>query len=901
MSKESFSDGVLVYDRYYCSKPHTPLLVIKKILLALTFCVCSMLFILTEYEFPVNLAGIAAVCAAACGVFSLLFIFVKKRIAVPVFFLIFASVIWFIKDKLIQKLTYFADACMVLVEGRFLYPRRYLFHPGEILDAGNPEYAEGVVAGTVLLCILYSLIVSACLSGKPAVVPAILPFIVLCVPTLLSESLEFSVWLIPTLAAFAALCAIRKNYSGGLAVKHSSSGEYRRRLRLEEKSFLKNISSAPFIKRLEMRCNYYSKYFSVGMYCAALTAVCIMTGSAIIPEGGSIDYTPVYDFFNNLGSESGISQSPFEDGAASEYFSHGGSDSHDTLNIISPGRGDREIIRVDYTGDRPIYLRGDIGIDFKGTSWTTAVGDEPQQWVTSGMKEKYRPCESRVIAALISATEYSDTVSAKDGLPIITASDVNIEYLCSTNVVFLPPYTAEYSFYNAESFDVYADYAVRVSENAGSHINSVQCTALLPSYMSNETHNGDTDGFRTVEKAFRSAGCTPNDIYNTVVPEMSERNILSDYEKYVNDTYLSLPDEIDKDIAEYIQRALSDTLNETNSRLLSSGGLMTVAQYRYKTASVIAEYLRNNYTYSLDGANNGKNPVMQFLNDTKRGHCSLYASAMTLILRHLGIPARYCTGFYVDGENGSHSVLLREKNLHAWVEVYMGEYGWVTFDPTSSSAYPGRVSSETKPEDTSEEDESDVQSTPEKPESKPPKDDDKDESVESTPEDPVISEEQDLSKETGLDDRIKLIILISVAAAVLIAITALILAKLQAFKKSARKCLYALTAGDSTDCARSVYQLILDLLSYCEITPDKGEFPADFYRRADLKLGTSLSDKSELLAAMEFGRHEVSNEDRAELFGELEKITAKLKPFNFPGNIRVLKIIIRSANNSGNL
>ncbi len=72
---------------------------------------------------------------------------------------------------------------------------------------------------------------------------------------------------------------------------------------------------------------------------------------------------------------------------------------------------------------------------------------------------------------------------------------------------------------------------------------------------------------------------------------------------------------------------------------------------------------------------------MQFLDDTKRGHCSLYASAMTLILRELGIPARYCTGFYVEGENGGGSVLLREKNLHAWVEVYLGEYGWVNIRP----------------------------------------------------------------------------------------------------------------------------------------------------------------------------------------------------------------------------
>ncbi len=37
MTKDMFSDGVLVYDRYYCSKPRTPLLVIKKILLTAVY------------------------------------------------------------------------------------------------------------------------------------------------------------------------------------------------------------------------------------------------------------------------------------------------------------------------------------------------------------------------------------------------------------------------------------------------------------------------------------------------------------------------------------------------------------------------------------------------------------------------------------------------------------------------------------------------------------------------------------------------------------------------------------------------------------------------------------------------------------------------------------------------
>lgn len=895
MTKDIFSDGVLVYDRYYCSKPHTPLLVIKRIVLTAVFCVCSMIYLLTEYSFPVNLPVMAAVCAAACVFFSVLFVFVKKRFAIPVFFLITGVVVWQTFEPLVQKLSYFADACMLLVEGRFLYPRSVLFHRGELLDESNPEFVGGVILGTILLCILYSLLTAVCFSGRLVPVPAILVFAALCVPMLLSERLEFSFWLVPALAAFAALCAIRKSYSGGLAVKHSGSGDYRRRIRLEEKSFLSHISSAPFKKRLEMRCNYYSKYFSVGMYCAALTAVCLIIGSSIIPFGGSIDYTQLYDFFTSIGSDAGISQSPFDDGTASNYFAHGGDEQRDMLNIISPGRGEREIIRVDYTGDRPIYLRGDIGIDFNGTSWTTAVGNEPQLWRSSGLKDSYRPCESRVIAALLSATGYGDAASGKDGFPIITASDVNIEYLCSTNVVFLPPYTAEYSFYNTDSFDVYADFAVRVSDDAGSRVNSVQCTALLPSYMSNETFNGDIDGFVLVEQAFESAVCTPNDIYSSVVPEMSGDDILSDYESYVSETYLNVPEEIGDDISEYIQRTLGESIGEIKQRLDS--GVISDAQYRYETAYTVAEYLRSNYTYSLDGSNNSRNPVMQFLNDTKRGHCSLYASAMTLIIRQLGIPARYCTGFYVEGDNGSHSVLLREKNLHAWVEVYTGQLGWVTFDPTSSAAYPGRNTvAETEQAVTSEEV---AETFDTRHETNAPEKEFSAESSQSTKEEaPIIPDEPDKS---DFINNIKLFVMLSVLLLAAATVVIVVLTKLHLLKKSARDRISALKSGESSECARTIYHLMLALLEYRGITPERGELPTDFLRRADTQLGTSLSENVEILAAMEFGGHQVFNEERNILFVQLEQVISKIRPFNFPGNIRVLKIICNCSKKSENL
>lgn len=885
MTKDFFSDGVLVYDRYYCSKPVTPLLVIKKILLAALFCGSSFAFIVNELGFLVSVPLMAGISAALCCAFCALFTFVRKRFAVPALAVIGGVAAWFQWDELSRRLTYFADACMLTVEGRFLYPRRFLLHRGEILDGLNTPYVEGVLLGALILCVIYSLIISACFSGRLVPVPAVVIFIALCVPALISERLEFSLWLVPALASLAGLIAIRRNYSGGLAVKHSSTSDYRRRLLHEERTFMHRIRSAPYFKRIEMKCNFYSKYFSVGMYCAALAAVCLMAGAAIIPAGGSIDYSRAYEFVTSLASDNSVSQSPFDQGAASEYFTHGGKTNQDSLNIITPGRGEREIIRVDYTGDRPFYLRGDIGIDFNGTSWTTAVSSEPELWSSSGLKDTYRPCEGRVIAALLSATGNQDLYDTGEENPIVTTSDVTIDYLCDTNVVFLPAYTAEFSFYENDSFDVFADYAVRVSDSAGGHVNSVQCTAIVPQFTNNES---DSNGLMYISKtayAFLDAGCTVNDIYSSVVPGMTEPDVISDYEDYVNSTYVGIPDDYREDISDYIEREIPDIAEIASEDNVSP-------DRRYWVAELVTDYLRENYTYSLDGSNNSRNPVMQFLDDTKRGHCSLYASAMTLILRELGIPARYCTGFYVESADGSNSVLLREKNLHAWVEVYLGEYGWVTFDPTSSAAYPDRKDPLPVESDSTHEA---TESRPERPaESRPEQTAPDDVPAPVEPENPGTTAEPsvvDAPAAPGIMDVIAPFLpLAAVLIAVVIALI-VVVSRYQALRKRALKVLGSLKSGEPTLCSGQIYRLILDLLAQQGVAPSNGELPEDFFRRADQAFGSDLSGCKQLLEKMEFGGHDVSGQERNELLAQLDCLLAAMKPFSSPRKAKLLHII----------
>lgn len=105
----------------------------------------------------------------------------------------------------------------------------------------------------------------------------------------------------------------------------------------------------------------------------------------------------------------------------------------------------------------------------------------------------------------------------------------------------------------------------------------------------------------------------------------------------------------------------------------------------------IENHFHNNYFYSLKpGVSPDGDQLSYFINESKKGYCSYFAFSMALMCRSLGIPARVAVGFWVDPDV---SVLnfypVRADQAHAWVEVYFNDYGWIEFDPTSSTMFPG--------------------------------------------------------------------------------------------------------------------------------------------------------------------------------------------------------------------
>lgn len=135
--------------------------------------------------------------------------------------------------------------------------------------------------------------------------------------------------------------------------------------------------------------------------------------------------------------------------------------------------------------------------------------------------------------------------------------------------------------------------------------------------------------------------------------------------------YLQLPERIDPRIARLAEEII------TKAR----------ATNRYDKAKAIETYLQENFGYTLDLKAGGSDPVSDFLFNVREGHCEYFATAMAIMLRTQGIATRVVTGFQSGDYNETAGMyIVRQRNAHAWVEVYFPtENAWVAFDPTPAA------------------------------------------------------------------------------------------------------------------------------------------------------------------------------------------------------------------------
>jgi hypothetical protein len=138
-------------------------------------------------------------------------------------------------------------------------------------------------------------------------------------------------------------------------------------------------------------------------------------------------------------------------------------------------------------------------------------------------------------------------------------------------------------------------------------------------------------------------------------------------------SYLQLPPELPEPVRQEAWRVVGEATNA------------------YDAASSIEQHLRSlKYSTRVPVPPADRDWVSFLLFESKEGYCDYYATAMTVMLRAIGIPARVASGYVTgDWDPATQSYLISERHAHTWTEVYFPGYGWITFEPSANR--PGLV------------------------------------------------------------------------------------------------------------------------------------------------------------------------------------------------------------------
>lgn len=367
---------------------------------------------------------------------------------------------------------------------------------------------------------------------------------------------------------------------------------------------------------------------------------------------------------------------------------------------------DKEILTLtfDTLPDSTMYLKGFTGSTYTDNSWKKLSEDASADYQRTMRIITEYGCTPQNFSYLFQRTLLPDTDT----------------FQCTVTAVqrdgrYYQPYasyseTASYSDDSGCMPEVKNDYTWTVSAPQSWVIHDIAEADIQKTEMSKDGLSGSSQvhdflsalghdsGSFTMESLFPLSAVEniPDSIRGKVIPALMLDTLL--YRDVVRDVYTRLPE---NDALDEVYAAMPEELASLQPK---------TAMEQYTALGEIRDWMSECAVYDLSP---GKTPrtrdfVNFFLLENQKGYCKHFATAGTILARHLGIPARYCEGYVVGKDileqaetdsSGKTTLTLTDRQSHAWCEFYIDGYGWMPFEMTPGYYISAPVVSTTQPSD----------------------------------------------------------------------------------------------------------------------------------------------------------------------------------------------------------
>lgn len=897
-SRDNAQAIVLVGNTYRRNVNPLPVIAVK-LMLTYMLAVGTIMSFMDMYDIPFEFGSAIAQILLFVTAFMPIFIFIKKRYAIPVLAVGVGAVYYFFHSDINEACLLFKDYLFIQLDGRLLSTLQYVPVNSHAFLTRTQDFTSAMnMAMLIIICIVCFVCVLCCYK-KFRALPLIIMWCVMFIPAFLSEDADYSVYTLLAVTAFFGLYAIAS--SNSFYSKIPAVGAKRNEVKNDEKAFRKNLSKKNPVQTAKSELSRYGRNSLCGILAALITFGAAFGSQKLFPDMTYIDTEEVINstvkFFTDIGEYFSLVFSGNTSGLFSGYFSSDNFFINNNIELNAPPQSANDpVLKVTSSGENGMYLVGDIGVDFDGRSWIGVQRKISQNELYSGeynISDSFSPeqivqmtrylnmsgllleknlsdHEYRYIDAHYEMSDYDDmraAISTMEGISggepvfLYSSQNVNIEYLKNTNVVFKPFLPDNNSYMSNENFKYFGDTVIRIADRKN-WMKSFESNVTLPVNPALFAVTLDSSDDNEKISLLQTVGYT----YEEARRYIDDKK---EYDRYVYDTYSSVPksekDNIKRFIAEFESKD-GDNAGIVDNKMLYAYGM--------------CEYLRTHYQYSLnaDNTSDRSNTMLgNFLFNTKQGHCALYASTMVLALREKGIPARYITGFTTGKLNfneyaGVYEKTIHENSLHAWVEVYSDDFGWIPFDPTG---YGGNSNfgNSTDPSQT----EAPITSVPETTTTTTVQTTTTVSSdTEQTTAPVTSSPDSDISGGTDsvTESKIDLSVVLRIAIAVLavtVAFAAVIIFINSVKRRNEKRMRYFRKSENTSEAVKEMYGFIMKLFAATDIAPIGTELPEEFALRADkellpLGMDISLVEIMKIIEKAEFSNSDITEEERAKVY-----------------------------------